>query len=180
MPEIAQNRATKERLDAVLAQLTSDQIRFVIARSDTESDAAACRELSISRSTVSHWPQDVRDNIATAVSLMAQDGLVTALHIRRRNLAKAMAVKIKGLESDDERVRQNVATELIEWELGRATQRNEHTGADGGAIEIDSDNLTEEQRVAGIMAIYERVRARADARTDSGNGDIRAAAGASD
>lgn len=32
--------------------------------------------------------------------------------------------------------RQSVATEIIEWELGKATQRQEHAGVDGRPIEI--------------------------------------------
>jgi hypothetical protein len=62
-----------------------------------------------------------------AVRLMAHDGVVTALHIRRQALSEAMAVKRQGLSSDDERIRQSVATELIEWELGKATARLEHS-----------------------------------------------------
>jgi len=47
-----------------------------------------------------------------------------------------MAIKLAGLDNRDERVRQAVATEIIEWELGKATQRQEHTGAEGRPIEI--------------------------------------------
>lgn len=65
---------------------------------------------------------------------MALDGLVVARHIRRRNLAKAMMVKAAGLDAEDERIRQSVATELIEWEMGKATQKQEIAGAEGGAI----------------------------------------------
>jgi len=56
---------------------------------------------------------------------MAYDGVLTALEIRRRNLARAMAVKAAGLDSRDERIRQNAATEIIEWELGKANQKTE-------------------------------------------------------
>jgi len=136
MQESAQNRTTDARLEDVLAQLTNDQIRFLIARAEAESDAAACRDIGLGRSTMGHWPTEVRDLLKTARVLMAQDGLVTALHIRRRNLAKAMAVKVGGLDSGDERLRQNVATELIEWETGRATQRNENKDEHSGAVAI--------------------------------------------
>jgi len=59
---------------------------------------------------------------------MAQDGLVTALHLRRRALARAMEVKLRGLDSRDERIRQAVATEIIEWELGKASQKIDLSG----------------------------------------------------
>ena len=35
-----------------------------------------------------------------------------------------MAVKVKGLDESDARVRQSVATELIEWEMGKARTNN--------------------------------------------------------
>jgi len=125
MHQNAPKCTTNNDLEQVLQGLSLDQIRFVIARTETNSDAEAARKLGISRSTVAHWPSDAKDAIAQALHYMVADGLVTALHLRRRNLAKAMAVKVAGLETDDERLRQNVATEIIEWELGKATQRNE-------------------------------------------------------
>jgi len=68
---------------------------------------------------------------------MASDGLIVAHHVRRRNLAKAMLVKVAGLDSDDERTRQNVSTEIIEWEMGRAQQTTKLEGTgEGGAIVI--------------------------------------------
>lgn len=80
----------------------------------------------MSESAVYRWP----DAVKRAVKLMAGDGLVTALHLRRRVLAKAMLVKVRGLDTDDERLRQQTATEIIEWELGKATQpnKNEESG----------------------------------------------------
>ena len=42
--------------------------------------------------------------------------------VRKRNLLKAIMVKVAGLDSSDESIRQKVASELIEWELGTATK----------------------------------------------------------
>lgn len=110
-----------EALDEVLSRLTIDQIRYVVARQQCATDAEAARAIGRGKRTVYNWGDDVR----LAVRLMAQDGMATALHIRRKHLAEAMLVKTDGLKSDEERIRQGVATELIEWEMGKATQRNE-------------------------------------------------------
>jgi len=131
---------TVSDLDALLGILTTDQLRFLVARTEASTDKAAAQGIGISPSTVKGWPKEQKQAIADALRVMAQDGLITALHIRRRNLAKAMGVKVKGLDSGDERVRQGVATEIIEWELGKATQRNEVTGADGGHLLIEYIN----------------------------------------
>lgn len=84
--------------------------------------------IKVSESTVYRWP----DVVKRAVMLMAQDGLKTAMYIRRKSLAKAMLVKVKGLDSGDERIRQGAATEIIEWETGKANQPI--TGKDGGPV----------------------------------------------
>jgi len=128
----SERKSTSDELDAVLAQLTTEQVRFVVARQEYATDKDAAEAIEISPSTVYKWPAIVKD----AVRLMAMDGLVTARHIRRRNLAKAMLVKVRGLDSNDEAIRQRVASEVIEWELGKAKQTTEHSGPDGGPIII--------------------------------------------
>ena len=112
-------------LDLVLSELTNDQIRFVIARQEFSTDKEAAEAIDIKPGTVYQWKS--KAPIDEAVRLMAEDGLVTALHIRRRNLAKAMAVKVAALDSGDETARQKAATEIIEWEMGKAGQHTDIT-----------------------------------------------------
>lgn len=139
-PVTDENRpnSTVDQLETILGQLTVNQIRFVIARQNAPSDRRAAEEIGLSPAAVKLWKQEGAP-IDEAVRLMVADGLTTALHLRRRNLGKAMAVKVAGLECGDERLRQNVATEIIEWELGRAVQRQEVGGRDGEAILIRVD-----------------------------------------
>ena len=93
-------------------------------------DKDAAKAIGIPASKVKNWKYRGVP-IDEAVRLMAMDGVVAALHLRRKALAKAMSVKFSGLVSRDERVRQGAATEFIEWELGKATQRQEVTGPEG-------------------------------------------------
>ena len=125
---------TSDRLEAVLCQLSADQIRFVVARQTHNTDTAAAKSISISPNTVKDWKYKGAP-IADAVDLMALDGLVTALHVRKRSLAKAMLVKVAGLDSDSEVTRQKASTEIIEWEMGRAAQPSVVSGPGGKAIE---------------------------------------------
>ena len=128
MAETRENQAnSSSELDEALWRLTPDQIRFVVARQECPTDKEAAEQIGISPATVSYWKTKGAP-IDDALRLMAVDGLVTALHIRKRNLTKAMLVKVAGLDSGDERLRQGVATEIVEWELGRATQTTEITG----------------------------------------------------
>ena len=132
-PQENEGKCISRQLEEVLAQLSIDQIRFVIARQGCPSDKEAAEAVGIKPGTVYRWPDNVKD----AVHLMAHDGLVAAYHIRRRNLAKAMLVKVDGLSINDESLRQRVATEIIEWEMGKATQKQELSGPGAGEFVVN-------------------------------------------
>jgi hypothetical protein len=119
-----------EEFQSILKTLSANQLRFVIARQEYPTDGEAAKAVNVQPDTVYRWPKEVK----RAVELMAHDGIITAIELRRRALAKAMAVKVAGLDSEDEKVRQAVASELIEWELGKATQKNDNDNKNSGEI----------------------------------------------
>jgi DNA-binding transcriptional regulator YdaS (Cro superfamily) len=126
------SRTDSDRLAEIIRDLSIVQIRFVVARQETKSDKDAAALIGVSPSTVKQW--DNKAQVDEAVRLMIYDGVVTARELRRRNLAKAMAIKVSGLDiEDDERLRQNVATEIIEGELGKPKQQTDIT-SDGKHI----------------------------------------------
>ena len=145
----------------MLAQLTPDQIRFVVARQEYSTDREAAEETELKPNTISYWKAKGAP-LDEAVRLMALDGLVTALHVRKRSLAKAMLVKVAALDSDNEVTRQKASTEIIEWEMGRAVQRSEHTGPEGGPIEtktavrVDVSELSDND-IDALAAIARRI-----------------------
>jgi hypothetical protein len=109
-------------IDDVLKQLTAEQLRFVQKRLYSNSDAEAANAAGIPLGTMYKWSDWVRVDVP---KLLAMDGVHLAAEMRRRVLPDAMAVKVDGLKSMDEKLRQNVATELIEWEMGKAVQRTQ-------------------------------------------------------
>lgn len=119
---------TKTDLEQILDQLSISQISFVIARVDTTTDKEAAARAGVNYNSVRNWPREAKELIDKATRLMAQDGVVTALHLRRRALARAMEIKLCGLDSNDERIQQGVSTEIIEWELGKAAQKIDMAG----------------------------------------------------
>lgn len=125
-------KSISDRLLVILPQLTTNQLRYIVARQECATDGEAAEMIGIKPDTVYRWPELVKE----AARLMAGDGVFVAREMRRRALPKAMAVKVAGLDSDDERLRQSVATEIVEWELGTATQRQEIGGKDGGPITV--------------------------------------------
>ena len=112
---------TSDDLEQTIDDLTTDQVRFVVARQECSTDKEAAESVGLHRQTVKRWKLE-GILIDRAVKLMLTDGVIVAMKMRRRNLAKAMLVKTAGLDSDNERLRQGIATEIVEWELGKATQ----------------------------------------------------------
>ena len=128
------------QLQAVLRQLTTDQIRFVVARQEFDTDKEAALSANLKPNTVYQWKCRSNAPIDEAVRLMALDGLIAATELRRRNLAKAMSVKVKGLDEKNAKLRQDVATEIIEWEMGKATQKIESKGEVDNRLVIEFVN----------------------------------------
>jgi hypothetical protein len=74
--------------------------------------------------------------VERAVILIQQEQITTARHILEHTLVKAMMVKIAGLDSPKEQTRQAVATEIIEWNLGRPRQQTDL------AVKLDDTDYT--------------------------------------
>jgi len=130
----SQEKSSSYQLEKVLERLSTDQIRFVVARQEFSTDKEAAEQIGVKPNTVYTWKHKGVP-IDEAVRLMAYDGIVVARTMIRRALAKAAAVKVAGLDEPDEKLRQMVASEILDRELGKPTQRQEITGADGGPVE---------------------------------------------
>jgi len=125
---VVDEASTETNLADLLRKLSSSQMRFVAKRVWTDTDAEAAREMGISASTVKNWKQDGAPLDAT-VRLMKEDGVIVAAEMLRRALVDAVTVKVEGLMERNPGIRQSVATEIIERNLGRPVQRNEVSGS---------------------------------------------------
>jgi len=134
--EVLEKSTFERRLEEIMPQLSKDQLRFVIASLDYPTKKDAAEAIGIRVNTTYGWPPIGNG----AIKIMATEATGAALAIRRRNLVKAMAVKAAGLDSADESIRQKAATELIEWELGKAGQPVDVTsGGDKIVIRLVND-----------------------------------------
>jgi hypothetical protein len=133
------NDTDSARLSEIVSQLTITQLRYIVARNESKSDKEAAETIGIIPATVKGWENKAL--VDDAVRLMLSDGVITARELRRRNLAKAMAVKVAGLDRDNEKIKQDVATEIIEGELGKAIQRNEINASMVIGLGFDTDKL---------------------------------------
>ncbi len=114
-----------EELQEILRSLSVEQLRFVSARVQCSSDAEAMRKVGISKRTVWMWGEPVK----RAVQLIALDGVATAREILRRAVIQAAEVKVSGLESNRESVKQLAATDILNRQLGLPTQTINQQGS---------------------------------------------------
>lgn len=163
-PQENPQKSISEQLAEVMASLSVDQLRYVAAMQQCASKKEAAEIIGIEPNTVYKWPAVVED----AVRLTALDREGAAREIAKKNLVKAMMVKTKALDSDDEVLRQKVATEIIEWNLGKALQPI--GGKDGGPIQTeDVTATTDTERLERLVALSNAARARRDGSAPSGD-----------
>ena len=107
------------RFSEIYKQLTHKQRKFLALMQDgKKTKREVAEELEIGESTVYGWPKIIDE----ALEIIDQDELNVARTMRRQALIEAMQVKIEGLKSENEKIQQDVATEILEAELGKAAQ----------------------------------------------------------
>jgi len=133
------------RINDLLRGTTLEQRRWVWARLQEATDAAAAKRVGLHPATVCRWPN--KKQLDGAVAALLDDAIEAARMMLADVLLEAVRVKIAGLHSRNEPIRQNVATEIIDRVLGKPSQRQEITGAGGEPIIVniirdDGDGLS--------------------------------------
>ena len=116
----------KAEFDRICHQLTPTQMRYVSWRPYVDHDYEAAALAKTTPDAVKGWKQRGVP-IDRAVQLMSKDGLIMSAEILRRALPRAAEVKVAGLESEDEKLAQDVATEIIERHHGKPEERRQDT-----------------------------------------------------
>lgn len=110
-----------ERFTELWPTLTHCQKRFVSAMLRHKNKTEAAHAIGINRNTTYGWP----DTVDEAIQLLTEKAVERSLDILVSEAVNAALVKVAGLESDDEKIRQAVATEILDRTHGKATQRTE-------------------------------------------------------
>ena len=101
--------------------LTPTQKRFAVAMQEHPTKKEAAAAIGIVPSTAYNWNGIVND----VLDFMTEQVALATLGIIQANATKAAMVKSAGLDSDDERIAQAAATEILDRNLGKAMQRAE-------------------------------------------------------
>jgi len=133
------------------------------------SNTKAAKRAKVSINTVNTWRKSGVP-IDEAVSLLADDGIIMAEEILHDALIEAAEVKAAGLRSRDERVKQGASSEIIDRNMGKATQKQQVDITSKGE-QIAGGPSTEEQSRA-LVALYEALRDTVLAGRDGGQGAV--------
>ena len=131
----------------VFEGLDERETAYVLARSKSFSNKQALRETGISQGWLNSKDAEALNKRAEEIRI---NKAIMASMILSEAVEEAARVKAAGLKSRDERVKQAVATEIIDRELGKVPQRTELTGADGGAIEVDDVRESIQRKLAAV------------------------------
>ena len=113
-------------------RLTHAQRRFVTHYHEHNSKRECAEALGLSPATVYGWGDDVWE-----VAEMYQDHITEAAVAKLAEaLGRAVEVKVEGLDSENEVVKQKASTEIIDRNIGKPKQTTEVTGEGGGPIPV--------------------------------------------
>jgi vacuolar-type H+-ATPase subunit H len=122
-----------KRLDSIFDGLDERETAYVLARSECVSNSEALRRCGKSEGWL--YKRDI-DDLNNRADELRKNKAIRASMILAEAVEEAAKVKTSGLKARDERIKQAVATEIIERELGKIPVKSEVTGADGDALEI--------------------------------------------
>lgn len=112
-------------LRAILDTLETAHLEYVIARSRTTTDAAAYGEIGVAKSTFYTWEN--RENLNALADQLKRQRALKAMLLLEESAEHAAQVKVGGLDSADEKIKQGVATEILDRTIGKPIQRNDLT-----------------------------------------------------
>ena len=97
---------------------------------DSSTKKEAAELIGMKPDTIYHWKADVDSLIA----VIEADRQAAALVILSNQAPMAAMVKVAGLESGNESIRQGASSEILDRVLGKPMQRQEITGKGGDPL----------------------------------------------
>ncbi len=126
-----------EDLRAELDKLEDKRLAYVMARSRVNSDSQGYSDAGIHKNTFYSWPSEEREKLNDLAQRVKREAATRALIVLQDAAEKAALVKTKGLESRDERVKQAVATEILDRTVGKPATSLEVSGKNGEKIQVE-------------------------------------------
>lgn len=113
-------------IGTILDGLDSRRQDYVWERSRLDKDSDAFRAAGIPRSAFYAWED--REELNKLADKLRANRKIQAELALLNSVAEAAAIKVDGLKSKNQYVRQGAASEILDRILGKPTQRQEHSG----------------------------------------------------
>lgn len=110
-------------LRTVLDGLQDKQLAYVLSRAKSVSTAEALRNAGLGKNVYYKWTEEERDHLEEVAYRLQREQAVQAILVLQDATKQAAEVKVSGLKSRDERIKQNVATEILDRTVGKATDK---------------------------------------------------------
>ena len=119
-----------------IEKLEDRELAYVQERSRVLTDADAYRLAGISKPAFYRWSTERRDYLNELALRMRREAALKIHMILEEHAEEAAQVKVDGLKSRKEHIKQAASTEIMDRLAGKPTQRQEISGPDNGPIEI--------------------------------------------
>jgi hypothetical protein len=127
-------------LQATLNQLEDARLDYVRARSMVNSDAQGYSGAGITKRVFYSWPPEEREKLNDIAQQLKRATVARALMALQDAAEEAAKVKIAGLKSRDERIRQSAASEILDRNIGKAAQTLDVTsGGERIIVRLETD-----------------------------------------
>lgn len=130
MPNLSDLRAEIERIDDDLKRV------YVLERSKVNTDKAGYTNAGFSRGTFYNWSSEERQYLNNlAGRIRTEVALQIMMRLQEAGL-DAVEVKISGLGARNENIKQRTSTEILEWLIGKPTQKVDQNTSQSGEVTI--------------------------------------------
>jgi len=109
-------------LQTALNQLEDNRLDYVRARSLVNSDAEGYRNAGIAKALFYRWPAEEREKLNELAQQLKRATVARAIMVIQEAAEEAARVKVAGLKSRDERLKQHAATEILDRNMGKPKQ----------------------------------------------------------
>lgn len=151
MTKTVENLTFEAEFSQIWQQLTHNQRRFVVQMLECKTKKEAAEIVGLDPRTVYSWSSVIDD----AITLLSENVKDSAVSILAGAAAKAAMIKQTGLDSDDEGMRQAIASEILDRIIGKA--------------QASLDVTSKGESIAPDHNAYSKVLARIEKRLEAEN-----------
>jgi hypothetical protein len=127
-------------LRTVLDGLQDKQLAYVISRSKSVSTAEALRNANLGKNVYYKWTEEEREYLEEVAYKLQRENAVRAMMILQDAAVKAAEVKVSGLNDRDSRIKQSVATEILDRTVGKSTDKLDVTSGGEPIVQVEYVN----------------------------------------